>query len=556
MRWVVVFVGVFLIVGAGMVSAIGMGGTCSGTMSRFDCGMGADCSYCDGGSVKYCYTQYPYNCCHYSNPGSCSVCGSNCYNGCQSPKTACCGSATVNTCDEIESKRACQWFGCLWEEGGGGDCSNTATSCGESAPCTNCAAEEGCDGDILWENADCYDGSCEWDIIDCSVPNPAGGCACECGDYFESEDREFGVYYCVDELDNDCDGLTDCDEPLCAALPACIDNCGDRKCMPEEYCLEDSIDCYPDPMCYEPVCEYGCVQKPVANGRTDESCFGSTGCAAGINCRCNGEGGCVSDCRLSNVVIDPDCGGDECEEGETVSITFTTDGNCAAGDHIQVDAFGDDCSITFTGGDMSGVWQRGIDFRAYQYRILIDSEDASDCWATQGGNAKCGDLFSSLSECESYDTCTIFEPPACRSIGKPSPKDWAEFDRKCQRVGGAPARQTVTWTVPAIPSECEGVPVSATNAAVWDGDPGTGTKISNTVSATGGFTFYGEPIYQSCNDYSGWYGKNKGHAYCRPESPVGCVHNSDPLVDDYYDLFCDTDRLAKPVGVVNKIGGN
>ena len=317
-------------------------------------------------------------------------------------------------------------------------------------------------------------------------------------------------------------------------------------CEPGENCPDDSTGCV-DTMCNEPTCSNGCGETPVVEGGTDESCFGSNGCAAGINCECNGAGECISDCRLSNVVIENDCDVDGCIEGEAVRITYTIDGNCGEGNHIQVDAedLSGNCKISFSGEDISGVWKNGLNLNSYQYRIRMDG-DAIDCWATQGSNIKCGELFDTQSECEAYSTCTIFEPPECRRIGKPSPKDWAEFDRTCIRVGGAPGRQTTLWTVPSVPTQCEGVSVSATNARIWKGNPCT-IAISNAVTATGGFTFTDPDPAPACSDKSGWVTKTTNHGTWGCNEPIksGCVRNDDS--DDYYDRHCDEDKKERVI---------
>ena len=50
---------------------------------------------------------------------------------------------------------------------------------------------------------------------------------------------------CEDGADNDCDALIDCDDPDCAAAPACVvPQCdGDGVCEPGEDCMSCASDC-------------------------------------------------------------------------------------------------------------------------------------------------------------------------------------------------------------------------------------------------------------------------------------------------------------------------
>lgn len=118
-------------------------------------------------------------------------------------------------------------------------------------------------------------------------------------------------------------------------VTSCFDN-GNGFCEAGENHPADNSSCL-DNSCYEPTCLNGCNQAAVANGGTDESCFGNTGCV-GNNCRCDGAGVCTSQC--SNGIqdgseTDVDCGGgtcSDCANGNSCLINGDCQSsNCVAG---------------------------------------------------------------------------------------------------------------------------------------------------------------------------------------------------------------------------------
>jgi hypothetical protein len=52
-------------------------------------------------------------------------------------------------------------------------------------------------------------------------------------------------------------------------------------------------------------------------------------------------------------------------------------------------------------------------------------------------------------------------------------------------IGSADISVSGTWNIPSIPSQCRGLVVNAGYGTLWEGNPGTGTRISQTPSPTG-----------------------------------------------------------------------
>ena len=86
---------------------------------------------------------------------------------------------------------------------------------------------------------------------DCSAGEECN-CPSDCGEPAAFEQP--GVS-CADDLDNDCDGSTDCDDINCLADLAC--SCGNGKCDPAEDCNTCSTDC-PSVTSGKPASQYCC----------------------------------------------------------------------------------------------------------------------------------------------------------------------------------------------------------------------------------------------------------------------------------------------------------
>jgi len=66
----------------------------------------------------------------------------------------------------------------------------------------------------------------------------------------------------------------------------------------------------------------------------------------------------IPPCGIVSADLSPNCGGDACSVGESIYLNATLNGSrsCANATVFQIDGFSDDCSIEFTGGDISGLW--------------------------------------------------------------------------------------------------------------------------------------------------------------------------------------------------------
>lgn len=133
----------------------------------------------------------------------------------------------------------------------------------------------------------CGDGSCD--------PNSNNETQCNCpGDCGTPPSTETS---CTDDIDNDCDGYTDCNDTDCDADPACSGSCGDDTCDEGE----DQCNCPDD-----------CGTPPSTE----------TNCDDGIDNDCD----TYTDCDDSDCESDPIC--DCLEKGQAC----TEDAECCSGD--------------------------------------------------------------------------------------------------------------------------------------------------------------------------------------------------------------------------------
>jgi hypothetical protein len=107
---------------------------------------------------------------------------------------------------------------------------NSDGICDALETCSNCAAD--C---VLGSPASCGNGVCET-----ANGENCQNCAQDCGAPPGSE-----VLACSDNVDNDCDGLADCDDSDCSGDPLCqVPACdGDGVCEAGEDCLSCGGDC-------------------------------------------------------------------------------------------------------------------------------------------------------------------------------------------------------------------------------------------------------------------------------------------------------------------------
>ena len=166
--------------------------------------------------------------------------------------------------------------------------------CGPPPPVeTNCTdgLDNDCDG-----NVDCADSDCSVPCCGDGTCNPVELCSCP-ADCTPSA-GEIPGSTCLDGIDNDCDGLSDCNDPDCATeSPAC--SCGNFVCDPGETQCNCAIDC-------------GGVPGPeVCNDGVDNNCDGAIDCLDAA-CTCTTFcGGVCGDavCFTSEICTCPtDCG--------------------------------------------------------------------------------------------------------------------------------------------------------------------------------------------------------------------------------------------------------
>ncbi len=58
-------------------------------------------------------------------------------------------------------------------------------------------------------------------ISSCANPPCNSEALCQCNGTAGNPPLEYGGVFCTDEIDNDCNGLTDCQEPGCTGFGAC-----------------------------------------------------------------------------------------------------------------------------------------------------------------------------------------------------------------------------------------------------------------------------------------------------------------------------------------------
>ncbi len=152
--------------------------------------------------------------------------------------------------------------------------------------------------------------------VDNSVP-------CDCPpDCSEPANSETPGGSCTDGLDNDCDGVVDCDDPDCDSDAACfMPGCGNGACEADENVCSCSEDCGSAPSA-ESSCENG----------VDDDCDGAVDCA---------DADCTSDAACS---VEP-CGDGACDSasGENACTCPADCGSPRATERKCSDHTDDDC---------------------------------------------------------------------------------------------------------------------------------------------------------------------------------------------------------------------
>ncbi len=253
-------------------------------------------------------------------------------------------------------------------------------------------------------------------------------------------DPATGSEVCTDGVDNDDDGLIDCDDSDCAAEPACDAPitetvCDDGIDDDDDGLIDcDDSDCAADPACVAPTTETLCDDSldndddgAIDCGDTD--CAGDPACdLPGTTCgdvlacaqACGGDFGCVQECQAAGcATAQPlaedllgcligscasDCGADP--TGPACQACL--EANCAT---ELAACLADDCSTAGTETDCSN----GVDDDADGPADCDDSDCAADP-ACQASGLTCSDVLVCVQGCGQDFGCI----QACQDSGCPS----------------------------------------------------------------------------------------------------------------------------------------
>ncbi len=261
---------------------------------------------------------------------------------------------TVNTCDN--RTRSCDTTIRDRDGDGAADALCGGTDCNDMNARVHPGAREVCDNGI--------DDDCNG-LLDCANPVCARDPTCAM-----CLPRETN---CSDGRDEDCDGLTDCADPDCAFDPAC------RMCAPRETNCSDGrdedcdglTDCA-DPDCaFDPACRMCAPRETNCSDGRDEDCDGLTDCAdpdCAFDPACrmcapretNCSDGRDEDCDGLTDCADPDCAMDPaclstCPDqdlGRRVGARVASGTTSGAGNH-----FVPSCVSGSTASDLSFAWR-------------------------------------------------------------------------------------------------------------------------------------------------------------------------------------------------------
>ncbi|MEZ4251016.1 MAG: hypothetical protein R3B99_22615 [Polyangiales bacterium] len=251
---------------------------------------------------------------------------------------------------------------------------------------------------------------------------------------------------CVDGIDDDCDGLTDCADPDCLDV-GCDDGsaCTERDaCSAEGICTGSAITCDDGESCTEDGCdpELGCTFTPLDVVCDDGIfCNGDDRCGDDGTCSVHGAPPCESFCNemrrtCDACISDGDCGapmegawgacnyGSTCGESGTRTRTVMTpmcmDGTCVFTPSSEQEACtrdtdGDSCGSTTTGAwsgcggfsnacDTTGTRSRSVTTRACasgscQARTTTQSESCSRSAPSDGTGCGSGRVCCGANNC-------------------------------------------------------------------------------------------------------------------------------------------------------------
>ncbi len=302
-----------------------------------------------------------------------------------------------------------------------------AQDCGTDLACVQgCSAGACPSGETAWNGlSNCMINSCGMACMN-GVDSPAcldcinTHCSTQMNECITNTCEEPGETDCVDGVDNDSDGDTDCADSDCAAEPVCGgsgETCGElllcaQNCAADVTCMAACRDngCLSAQAAYDDVtacmsgnCLSECILSPTG---TCEDCLAtncmqelaecvSDTCQSGGETECNdgqdNDGDSATDCD------DPDCSADpRCSASTEINCDDSVDND---GDSLVDCNDTDDCADHV---DCGGVGWNCLAIQTCAAECGTDMTCATDCRA--GGCADAQDAFDDVATC-SYSNC-------------------------------------------------------------------------------------------------------------------------------------------------------
>ena len=204
----------------------------------------------------------------------------------------------------------------------------------------NCDGYTDCEDESCFQDSVCQEPQCETGQTQSCNTGQLGIClagtqTCDGEGFWGScvQDNESTTEICDDNLDNDCDGYTDCDDSDCEQDEACFTPpepyCGDGIVNGEEECEYDQ-DCGEGMICMGCVCESQ-PPEPVCG---DYIVNGSEECDDGNT---EDGDGCSANCTIEQSGPTP------CTTGQTKSCSTGQSGICSAGTQTCTDGVWGSC---------------------------------------------------------------------------------------------------------------------------------------------------------------------------------------------------------------------
>jgi hypothetical protein len=320
-----------------------------------------DWGNCDDDDSNGCESNLLYD------PNNCGSCGIVC----TPPELCSSGSCLVNGCDP-GAPELCDGY----DNDCDGETDEDPSACDDGNDCTDDVCERGIgcvnilmtgiacdDNDNCTENDACTDqGVCTGDRIDEDgdghSPPPCGDDCDDSNSHINPSINEMGYpdgQICTDGFDNDCDGLTDGQDPGCCACASddyCIDGdaCNGVEWCQNCICLPGTpVDCDDWSDCTVDTCissDGSCSNTPLPDG---------TACDDGDSCTIDDfctDGACWPGDPLDSDedgYPDEQCGGSDCDDGDPAINPGVTEG--PAGSPMCSDGVDNDCDTNTDDSD-------------------------------------------------------------------------------------------------------------------------------------------------------------------------------------------------------------